>query len=144
MLAQHAITNSRSTKELAFGAFEKHLSLHPIAHYTGVLSLQGLARLAAYAEEPALTDYCRRQFEPFLSGRVNFSCNFPNYRCGGNGAAFLLFNGLVTEGPDAFRKYAEQIMHDAPRNPDGLVRMPGERTDLIWIDAAFAVTPDDF
>ena len=132
---------NRSTVAIARAAFEKHLSLHPLEHYTGILALQGLARLAADSGDASLVNYCRRQFEPFVAGRVQFPCNFPNYLCGGNGAAFLLWKGLLPQVRDAAIGYADQIVHEAPKDPAGLVRMPGDRKDLIWIDAAFAVVP---
>ena len=133
--------SNRSTKAIARRAFEKHVELHPLAHYTGILALEGLAHLAGDGDDAELLAYCRGQFQPFVAGKVSFGCNFPNYLCGGNGAALLCWKGLLPDVAESCRRYAEQIMNTAPRDPAGLLRLPGDRVDRVWIDAAFATVP---
>jgi unsaturated rhamnogalacturonyl hydrolase len=127
---------------IALRAFEKHKATHTLAHYTGILSLQGLARLAIGVGDAALIERARAELLPFVSGDRQFKCNFPNYLCGGNGAAFLFWRGHLPEVADHVRQCADQILHGAPRSREGIVTMPSAAgTDKIWIDAAFAVSP---
>ncbi len=131
-----------NTRDVAARAFTKHAALHPLTHYTGILSLHGLARLAVLTGESHLLDQARRRLLPFVRGEYDFPCNFLNYRCGGNGTAFLLWQGLLPEARETVHRYAEQLMHEAPRDAQGIVCMPSDpQRSKIWIDAAFAVTP---
>jgi unsaturated rhamnogalacturonyl hydrolase len=85
----------------------------------------------------------RESFAPFIRGEENFPCNFPNYRIGGNGAAFLWWQGLLPEADQAlFVTAADQIMTNAPRDRHGVLSHPGDiPAEKIWIDIAFAITP---
>ncbi|MDZ4199329.1 MAG: glycoside hydrolase family 88 protein [Kiritimatiellia bacterium] len=72
----------------------------------------------------------------------DFKCNFLNYRCGGNAAAWMLMKGHLPEGLAAMEMYAEQLMTEAPRDRNGIFCHPGfPGEERIWIDVAFAVTP---
>ncbi len=128
---------------LAEALFDKHVSLHPtLEHYTGIVSLHGLTRLAVITGDPRLRDKALAALAPFVAGQRQFDCNFPNYRCGGIGTAHLLWQGWLPSARDTVRHYAEEILQDAPRDPQGILshpKRPGE--DRIWIDVAFAVTP---
>lgn len=134
---------SASPSVLARSAFEKHLEVHGnLDHYTGIVSLHGLARLAVLSDSPGLLKEARHQLMPYVRGERSWNCNFPNYLCGGNASAFLLYSGHLPEVADPVRKYAEQLMREAPRDPSGILSHPKWPSEhRIWIDTAFAVTP---
>ena len=130
------------TLEVARRAFARHFALHSLTHYTGILSLHGLARLAAISGDAQILDEARSYLRPFIRGERQFSCNFKNYLCGGNGTAFLLQQGVFPEAADAVRFYAEQTVREAPRDENGILCMPWDvERRKIFIDVAFAVTP---
>lgn len=122
-------------------AFQKHADLHPLAHYTGILSLHAYARLALISGNPAVLDDSRRHLLPLVRGELKFKANFTNYYCGGNGSAFLYWQGKLPEAEAALRQAAEDTLHNARRDEEGIFCMPGAEWDKIWIDVAFAVTP---
>ncbi|AHF93119.1 glucuronyl hydrolase [Opitutaceae bacterium TAV5] len=138
---------------LAERAFHRNVATHSLAHYTGIVSLHGLARLALSVADPAererLLALVREHLRPFLDngldGHPNWagSCNFPNYRIGGNGAAYLLSQGHLPAADRAlFVAAADQIMTKAPRDRNGILSHPADiPAEKIWIDVAFAVTP---
>ncbi len=132
-----------STLPLALSAFHKHLEVHKnFDHYAGIVSLHGLARLASETGDEKLIAEARKQFDPYVKGERDFYVNFPNYLCGGNGTAWMLYRGLLPEAEKTVRFYADEILNDAVRTPNGILthpRLPGE--DVIWIDVAFAVSP---
>lgn len=129
--------------DLALQAVHKHLQIHGnLDEYTGIVTLHGLARLAAGTTDPAIIEESRRLLMPFVRGERRFFANFPNYYCGGNASAYLLWQELLPEVEKPVRDYAEEILNDAPRDSDGILshpRKPGE--NCVWIDVAFAVTP---
>lgn len=128
--------------EIARRAFRRHGALHPWTHYTGILTLQAAARLALITEDLALLEEVRGILLRFVRGELPFKANFTNYYCGGNGTAYLLWRGHLPEAANAVRQYADDTLRNAPRDPDGIFSMPNRpRTDLVWIDVAFAVTP---
>lgn len=130
-----------STLELAANAFQWHTEGHPLTHYTGILSLHGYARLAL-VDRAAYLAAARAQLLPFVRDEREFHANFTNYYCGGNGTAFLLWQGDLPEAEAAVRHYAEDLITNAPRDDDGIFSMPNRpRHDMIWIDVVFAVTP---
>ncbi len=129
-----------SSLEIAVRAFQKHVATHPLTHYTGILSLHGFARLAQITGNPAVLADCRRQLLPFVAGERPFKANFTNYYCGGNGTAYLLWQGALPEAEATVRHYAEEF-YRAPRDEGGILTMPGADRPKIWIDVAFAVTP---
>lgn len=139
--------SAASCEEIALRAFEKHVQTHPLRHYTGVLTMHGLARLAVTLKELRGDDTLLRQIRdclaPFLRGEETFACNFPNYRVGGNGAAYLWWKGALPEvAEDTFTPYIDQLLHQAPRDRNGVYCRPADSAEeKIWIDAAFAVTP---
>ncbi|EIQ02183.1 putative unsaturated glucuronyl hydrolase [Opitutaceae bacterium TAV1] len=133
--------------DIAERAFHRHVELHSLAHYTGILSLHGLARLAFAVSEPAerarLLALATTHLTPFLEGAHVFDCNFPNYLCGGNASAFLWWQGCLPQAETSlFESHAEQIMQTAPRDPHGLLCHPIDpHLGRIFIDIAFAITP---
>jgi unsaturated rhamnogalacturonyl hydrolase len=135
----------RDTFDVAYQSFTKHRALHPLNHYTGILSLHGLARLAWLRGEKPFIDEVRIELLPFINevyDKGSFHANFTNYYCGGNATAFLYWKTQLPEAENAVRTYAEALIQEAPRDDQGIFshpRFPGE--DRIWIDVAFAVTP---
>lgn len=134
---------SAITKQLALDAFAKHLEVHrSFDHYTGIVSLHGLARLAAEDGDPALIQRIRTELMPYVRGERTWKANFPNYYCGGNATAYLLWRGHLPEAETTVRHYADQILNDAPRDDDGILCGPYAPAEKkVWIDIAFAVTP---
>lgn len=122
-------------------AFEKHLATHSMNHYTGILSLHGYARLALITRRDDLLDSVRDHLMPFVRGECQFTANFTNYYCGGNGTAYLYWQGKLPEAADSVRHYADDMVRNAPRDADGIFGRKPPRVDQIWIDVAFAVTP---
>lgn len=134
---------SAQTLKLAENLCHKHLEVHSsFDHYTGIVTLHGLTRLATITGDPRLIEEARKQLKPYVKGERNFQCNFPNYRCGGNASAWFLHQGHLPEAAEPVRRYALEIMNEAPRNPEGILCHPRHPEDhLIWIDVAFAVSP---
>ena len=133
---------SRRPREVALAAFARHQALHSFDHYTGILSLQALARLAMAEKDEALIARSREALLPFVRGERTFQCNFPNYLIGGNGAAYLLWQGRLPEAEAVVRRHARMILEEAARSRDGIVTRPDKRgTEAIFIDAAFAICP---
>lgn len=129
-------------KDLALRAARKHLEVHGCySHYTGIVTLHGLTRLAA-AGDAGLLDHTRAALLPYVRGERIFQANFPNYCCGGNGSAYLFWQGHLPEAEAPLRHYARQIMEEAPRDPAGILCHPNApAAHKIWIDVAFAVCP---
>ena len=134
---------SAAPLDLALATARKHLELYGnFDHYTGIVTMHGLARLAAGTGEPALVEEVRSQFLPYARGERSYGCNHPNYLCGGNGAAYLLWKGFLPEVETAARHYANHFLNEAPRDSDGIVCMPKvPEQQKVWIDSAFAITP---
>jgi unsaturated rhamnogalacturonyl hydrolase len=131
---------ARGCFDTAVGAFHKHVATHPLAHYTGILSMHGYARLGIISGNPAVLDEARQTLLPFVRGERAFKANFTNYFCGGNGTAYLHWLGKLPAAAGTLRHYAEDFFQ-APRSSDGILRMPNSEAEKVWIDTAFAVTP---
>lgn len=123
--------------------FARHKRLHALNHYTGILSLQALARHAVKSKNADAVETARAELMPFATGAVPAFGNFPVYRAGGNGAALLHWKGRLPEADEILMKCAELQMA-APRGEDGVfcAPQPHEVADMkIWIDTAFGVCP---
>ncbi|MDQ8208580.1 glycoside hydrolase family 88 protein [Coraliomargarita sp. SDUM461003] len=136
------------TFALAQSAYLRAKALKPFAHYTGILTLNGLARLALSAESPEvraqLLEEAQLQFRPFLRGEAEFNfCNFECYKCGGSGAAYLWWKDALPEADaSTFEPFIEELLNDAPRDKNGALCHPKDTpSEKIWIDVVFAVTP---
>lgn len=142
-----AVSDSRLCSAIAERAFHRHVELHSLAHYTGILSLHGLARLAISTSEPAerarLLALTTKHLTPFIAGDYAFDCNFPNYLRGGNASALLWWQGYLPQvDASIFESHAERIMREAPRDSHGLLCHPIDpHLERIFIDIAFAITP---
>lgn len=146
-------TTAIDCAHLAERAFLRHVATSPLAHYTGIVSLHGLARLAlsvtSAAERERLLALVREHLTPFISHGVNGhpawdgTCNFPNYRIGGNASALLWWQGCLPSADQAlFANAADEIMTKAPRDRHGVLSHPGDvPAEKIWIDVVFAITP---
>ncbi len=127
--------------QIAAHSFQKHVATHSLASYTGILSMHAYARLAQISTNPAVLDDARKYLLSFVNGEHEFKANFTNYFCGGNGSAFLFWQGKLPEAEAALHHYAEDAMTAAPRDDQGIFCMPRTDQPKIWIDMAFAVTP---
>ncbi len=134
---------SANTLDLAHAAFRKHKAVHgSYDSYRGIVTLHGMARLASETGDTQLLEEARTELMPYVRGERKFKSNFPNYFCGGNATAWLFYKGHLPEAKEAVRRYAEQIMNEAPRDPNGILCHPAKPEEyIIWIDVAFAVTP---
>lgn len=137
-----------STLAIAELVYNRAKALHRFAHYTGILTLNGLARLALVADNAEdherLLQEAQLQYQPFLEGKAEFSfCNFECYRSGGSGSAYLWWKGELPNGSEAiFQPYIDELLNDAPRDRNGTLCHPKKpEAEIIWIDIAFAVTP---
>ncbi len=133
---------------LAERIYEKAKATCNFANYTGILTLNALARLALVVDAPEdrdrLLQEVRNRYQTFLDGKAEFRvCNYQNYRSGGNGAAYLWWKGeLPAASADNFTPYIDELLHQAPRDNNGILCHPAFPNDgKIFIDIAFAVTP---
>ena len=128
--------------DLALNVARKHLAVcGDFGGYPGIVTLYGIARLTAL-NDPVILDQAREWLLPFVRGEVSFKHSFPNYLCGGAGTAYLLWRGHLPEAREEVCRYAEQILHEAPRDHQGILTLPRDPLkNLVWIDVAFAVTP---
>lgn len=100
------------------------------------------ARLAFHTrEENNRLDALKKLLTPWVNGEVSFSCNFQNYQCGGMASAWLLKKGVFPEAESAVKKHAEMLIKKAPRGEKRIFCLPRPPHNIIFIDAAFAVTP---
>lgn len=132
-----------STLAIAQAAFRKHKKIHGSYDlYPGIVTLHGMARLATQTGDKSLLVEISEELGSYVRAERDFFVNFPNYLCGGNATAWMLFRGRLPEAKESVRRYADQILNEAPRDPQGILshpRLVGQ--DAIWIDVAFAVTP---
>jgi len=128
---------------IALSAFRRHQAVADLGHYTGVLTLQGFCRVAVQQHDAALLDEARALCRQFMAREITLRfCNYENYRCGGNGTAYLLRHGELPDAAEQVREFAEQLVREAPKNRDGLVCHPKEPDlERVFIDQAFAVCP---
>lgn len=140
--------SSIDVSTLAESIFCKAKSCCNFADYTGILTLNALARLAIATDEPTsrqrLINEARANYQPFLDGRAEFRmCNFQNYRCGGNGSAYLWWKGeLPAANQSHYQPFIEELITQAPRDSRGILCHPKSPEDgKVFIDIAFAVTP---
>jgi unsaturated rhamnogalacturonyl hydrolase len=136
----HSSLSPEAFEGIALRAFHKHASLYRFEHYAGILSLHGLARLAARTGSPEHLQKVRMHLLPFCEGRMTWKANFPLYFCGGAASAYLHFRGHLPEAEAAILQRAEEQGRQ-PRDSEGLFSHPMKTPDHIWIDTIFAVTP---
>ncbi|MBB3125411.1 unsaturated rhamnogalacturonyl hydrolase [Paenibacillus rhizosphaerae] len=121
--------------------FDTYESLEEVKHYYGLLAIYALVRCSQLGDNAKLQERCRKILNRFPDEIEHPHYNFPSYRIGGLAKAFALMTGLMPGIEAQVREYAEELL-TAPRDRKGIVKMPGSGdADLIWIDAAMAVTP---
>ncbi len=137
------MTKSMSSADIADRAYQTFRRLHRFEHYTGILALHGQARLALATGDKAVMEGLRKDLLPFTEGHgKEFTCNYPNYHCGGIASAILLYKGQLPEVREAAKYHCELIMSEAPRGEDGILCNPKlPERGRIFIDVAFAITP---
>ncbi|MDA3800403.1 MAG: glycoside hydrolase family 88 protein [Kiritimatiellae bacterium] len=115
----------------------------PLNNYPWIVTLHGLTRYACTTQSEEDFDFVRSELMPYVKEEIEFTnCNFKNYICGGNATAFMFMEGRLPEAMDVVRKYADELLYDAPRSKEGIYgkRQP-DQLEKIWIDVAFAVCP---
>jgi len=135
--------------DVALRAWKCHIRNHNLAHYSGVLSMHGLARLGKMQGATEIIDEVKRRLDPFWRGNIEKACGVfgPNvYRWGGNATAFLVLRGMLPEAKDTLINCCEKLLNEQPRDSRGIYHMPsGNRADksegFIWIDTVFGVCP---
>lgn len=132
-----------NTLSLAESAWKKHRKLHHIGHYTGIVSLHGICRLAVSSGMNDLLKEAGSVVQTFLKRDSRLpQCNYENYRCGGNGTAWMLWKGFCPEAEQQVLHFAEDFLVNAPKNSSGIAIHPKkENSQLVFIDQAFAITP---
>lgn len=131
-----------STLEVSRRARDKGLKEHRLEHYCGVLLMQGMAELAVASGDADDLRAAREALLPYATGKSTIGGNFVSYRCGGNGAAFLLMHGHLPEGRERIFAAAKETLFSSPRSSEGIVLARAHSTaDRVFIDTAFPVTP---
>lgn len=129
------------TLEVADLVAERFGKLHSFAHYTGVVTLHGMARRAVLSGSREKMQALKEILAPYIAGEQEYG-NFESYHCGGNGTAWLLYKGEYPESEKAVHECARKLVEEHRRTPEGIFTMPkGYSQNLLWIDTAFAVTP---
>ena len=129
---QNATADSEvSTLEIARRVRDKGLQEHPLQRYCGVLLMQGMAELAVASGNYDDLEAARKVLLPFATGKSTMGGNFARYRCGGNGASFLLMHGHMPEGRKEILSAAIQTIRDSRASPEGLVLASGMPQDPI-------------
>jgi unsaturated rhamnogalacturonyl hydrolase len=127
--------------DVAVGLYDHYESIDEVKHYYGLLAIYALARAADAGDDEGLWARCEEILGRFPDEIDHPQYNFPSYTIGGIPQAYLLSAGRMTDRRELLREYAEEMM-SAPRDPQGIVKMPREpEADKIWIDAAMATTP---
>ncbi len=132
-----------NTLDIALKAFDKHRATHCLGHYTGIVTVHGLCRITEGTGNSSVMESALQTVRDFQSRVITVEwCNYENYRCGGNGAAWLFWKGLMPEAESQIRQYAEQLLHEAPKSEEGLVVHPKiEPRNRVFIDQVFAICP---
>ena len=129
--------------DLFLTLFDRHALLHKKNHYTWILSLQALSRLAVSSGDPFLLERARNELLLFVEGCIPRFGNFATYQCGGNGAAHLFRAGRFDEAKESLEARAAE-QYAAPRGEAGIYCRPSPAelpARKIWIDTSFAVCP---
>lgn len=130
------------TLDLCFRLFERYEKVEKVGNYYGLLALYALAQVSCEAKDDAQLQKCVDMLalypDRFDHPHYNFSC----YKAGGNGKAWLVYQGLWNEERETIRKYAE-MTRSAPADAQGILCHPQFLPDRnrIWIDVVYAVTP---
>jgi unsaturated rhamnogalacturonyl hydrolase len=130
-------TATLSLAETVFQRFKTETHEH---HYSEILALHGLARMATHADAKYLPQAISeiRVFADETIPHVRGSFIF--YKMGAHASAWLFHQGFLPGYDSLFQRYADQLLDVHPRHPLGIYGMPF-RPGTIWIDIAFIVCP---
>ncbi|MBT2496683.1 glycoside hydrolase family 88 protein [Microbacterium sp. ISL-59] len=138
--AAATLTDIESSIDLAVHLYDHYESLGEVKHYYGVLAIYALVRAAKTTGDPVLVARCERILRRFPAEVEHPRYNFQIYAIGGLGQAYALAMGMMPDRADLVREHAEELMA-APRDAEGILTMPGEPGDKVWIDTAMAASP---
>ncbi len=135
--------------KIAVNCWNKFCEEANIAHYAGILSMHGLARLAKMQNSSELTEELKAALKPFWTGGVPRAIGVYGenvYRWGGNATAYLVHRGMLDEAKDVVIECCEKLLTKQARDSRGIYHMPsGNRSDksegFLWIDTVFGVCP---
>lgn len=129
--------------DLSNNLYIKYESLETISHYYGILAIFALVQTAEEQKSDFALSRVKKILERFPDEIAHSFYNFPSYLIGGNARAYALFKGIMNDDVtiELVKKYADEILYNAPKTADGIIKMPGSDADLIWIDVVTAITP---
>ncbi len=111
--------------------------------YYGLLAYWALAQAATISGRKDYLEKCIGYLAQYPDHFAHPYYNLESYRLGGNGKAWLIYQGYFPEQKEELRKYAELTCH-APKNAAGIMCRPGDggmEYARVWIDCATATTP---
>lgn len=133
-----------NTLELAGKLLERYESQHERVHnYFGLLAYWALAKAAVAADNPEYLYKSKEYLSQYPDHFAHPHYNFEAYRVGGNGKAWLLFQGYMPESEEKIREYAEKT-YQAPVDQTGILCWPKDddkEVRRVWIDVVTCVTP---
>lgn len=135
--------------DVALATWKRHVASCRLAHYAGIVSLQGMARLGKIMQSEEIINEVKKYIEPFWQGKIKKAGGVYGehvYRWGGNATAFILVRNMLPEAYDTALAAAENLCTKQSRNSEGVFDFPsGNRRDgsrgFIWIDTVFGVCP---
>ena len=130
-----------NTLETAKRLFERYESLYHVINYYGLFALYGLAHTAVESKDREVLEKCLSMLGKYPDQIEHPYYNFDAYEAGGNGKAFLMYQGYFEEELQTLRAYAEKTLK-APIASNGILCHPAcPEQEKIWIDVVTAVTP---
>lgn len=120
--------------------FEKYESVWNVESYYGLLSIWALAEQAVETHDDKSLARCKHLLSLYPDQIQHPAYNFEVYRVGGNGKAWLLYQGLFDEEKEIVRKYAE-ITLASDKDDEGIVCLKKDGRCLTWIDVAHCISP---
>jgi unsaturated rhamnogalacturonyl hydrolase len=137
--------NIIQTQDVAVCAFNKHRSIANLGHYSGILTLEGLARLWQWTRNNVYLETFQQNISPFVSGSLTDVMGaFHLYNVGGSPAALMLRLGVLPEAEKGIYEKAVDLVTNGNRSREGIFStqtLQDNQPHRIWIDAAFAVCP---
>ena len=113
----------------------------PGIHYAHLLTLYGLVRLAEAAGREDYDEYVDRTLAKVIAEGNVQSRNFRNYAMGGLPATYRYVQGRPAGDKALLRQYVHQLIHEHPRDSQGVVCHPFRGDERIWVDCLMAVCP---
>lgn len=126
------------TSKNLFGRYER---LYHVVNYYGLFALYGLAQTAVESKDREVLEKCLSMLGKYPDQIEHPYYNFDAYEAGGNGKAFLAYQGYFENDLEMIHRYAEKTMN-APVDSNGILCYPTcPEQEKIWIDVVTAVTP---